>query len=115
MPIFLYMDQQVPRSITLGLRLRNLDVLTAHEDGASEFSDARLLDRARDLGRVLFSQDADLLVEAARRLREGTPFAGLIYGHQMRVTIGGCVRDLELLATLATPADFRNQVVFLPL
>lgn len=33
------MDHHVPRAITNGLRLRGVDVLTAHEDGASELRD----------------------------------------------------------------------------
>ena len=32
MPILLYMDVHVPRAITLGLRMRKVDVLTAQED-----------------------------------------------------------------------------------
>ena len=56
MPIRLYMDQHMPRAITIGLRLRGVDVLTAFDDGASQFDDAALLDRAGELGRVLFSQ-----------------------------------------------------------
>jgi len=36
MPLAVYMDQHVPRAITNGLRLRQIDVLTAAEDGASE-------------------------------------------------------------------------------
>ena len=39
MAIALYMDQHVPRSITVGLLLRQVDVLTAYEDEASELSD----------------------------------------------------------------------------
>lgn len=65
MAIALYMDQHVPRAITVGLRLRGVDVLTAYEDGASELDDLELLDRAAELGRVLFTQDDDLLAEAA--------------------------------------------------
>ncbi len=67
MPLALYMDQNVPRAITLGLRLRDVDVLTAFEDGTSDADDPALLDRASALGRVLFSHDDDLLAEAARR------------------------------------------------
>jgi predicted nuclease of predicted toxin-antitoxin system len=62
MSIALYMDQHVPRAITNGLRLRGVDVLTAHEDGTSELDDASLLDRATELKRVLFTQDDDLLI-----------------------------------------------------
>jgi len=92
------MDVHVPDAITVGLRLRGVDVLTAQEDGARRFPDAMLLDRATALGRVLFSQDDDLLREAAERQQRDVPFAGVVYAHQLRVTIGQCVRDLELLA-----------------
>ena len=109
------MDQHVPRSITLGLRLRGVDVLTAHEDGASTLSDPELLDRATALGRPLFSQDDDLLAEAHRRQSSGAPFAGVIYAHQLQISIGKCINDLELIATAAQPADLVNQVLFLPL
>ena len=55
MPVAFYMDQHVPRAITFGLRLREADVITAHEDGTSELDDAGVLDRAGELGRVLFT------------------------------------------------------------
>jgi uncharacterized protein DUF5615 len=114
MALSLYMDHHVPRPITNGLRLRGVDVLTAAEDGAAELEDPDLLDRAATRGRVLFSQDKDLLIEATRRQTEGVPFSGVIYAHQLQVSIGGCVRDLEQIATAADPADLRNQIIFLP-
>lgn len=115
MAVALYMDQHVPRAITAGLRLRRVDVLTAYEDGASTWEDPALLDRASQLRRVLFSQDDDLLAEAARRQAQGQPFAGVIYAHQLHVSIGTCVRDLEIIAKSGEEAELNNQVVFLPL
>lgn len=115
MAIALYMNQHVPRAITLGLRLRDVDVLTAYEDGASQMEDPDLLDRAGELGRVLFTQDDDLLAEATKRQREGIPFRGVIYAHQMRVSIGTCVHNLELIAKAGEPNDMQNRVEFLPL
>ena len=82
------MDVHVQRMITVGLRLRDVDVLTAQEDGAATLADPLLLDRATELDRVLFSQDDDLLREAVWRQRNHRRFAGLIYGHPMRITIG---------------------------
>jgi predicted nuclease of predicted toxin-antitoxin system len=64
MALKLYMDHHVPRAITIGLRMRSVDVITAHEDAAGSLSDSDLLDRAGKLGRVLFTQDDDLVVEA---------------------------------------------------
>ena len=66
MTLAFYMDVHVRREVTEGLRLRGIDVLTAQEDGTDRFPDPELLDRALELGRVLYSQDADLLTEAAR-------------------------------------------------
>ena len=57
MALTLYMDQHVPKAITVGLRLRGVDVVTAYEDGAAELKDSELLDRAQTLKRVLFTQD----------------------------------------------------------
>lgn len=109
------MDVHVPQAITLGLRLRREDVLTAQEDGARRFSDTDLLDRATALERVLFTQDEDLLREAAERQQNGKIFAGVIYAHQERVSIGQCIKDLEFLAKAGEPADFANTVEYLPL
>ena len=67
MGIALYMDVHIPRAITLGLRMRNVDVLTAQEDGADILPDPNLLDRATQLDRVIFTFDDDFLAEAAKR------------------------------------------------
>jgi hypothetical protein len=115
MAIAFYMDQHVPRAITIGLCLREVDVTTAHEDGASRMDDSELLNRAGELGRVLFTQDDDLLAEATKRQREGIPFRGVIYAHQLRVSIGTCVHDLEIIAKAGEPEDLVNRVEFLPL
>ena len=115
MTVALYMDHHVPKAITVGLRLRNVDVIIAHEDGADQLDDDVLLKRAHELGRALFTQDDDLLEEAAKCQREGIPFSGVIYGHQLRVTIGVCVQDLEIIARSGEAEDLKNQVVFLPL
>jgi hypothetical protein len=64
---------------------------------------------------VLFTRDADLLAEATKRQREGRSFAGLVYAHQLHVTVGQCVRDLELIALSADPADLSSRVEYLPL
>ena len=82
MPVALYMDHHVPRAITNGLRLRDVDVLTALEDGTATLDDPALLDRAHELRRVLFTQDDDFLTEAARRQGAGVPFGGVVYAHQ---------------------------------
>ena len=56
--IALYMDAHIPRAITLGLRLRGVDVITAQEDNASDLPDPALLDQATALQRVLFTVES---------------------------------------------------------
>jgi predicted nuclease of predicted toxin-antitoxin system len=109
------MDAHVPDPITRGLRARGVTVLTAQEDGSDRLPDPALLDRARALGYVLFTRDKDFLVEAARRQRAGETFAGIVYAHQLRVSISRCIDDLELLAKVYDPADMLNWVEHLPL
>lgn len=87
MAITFYMDHNVPRTITVGLRLRGVDVITSFEDGTHEWDDLALLDRATELGTVLFTQDDDLLAEAAKRQRIKLHFRVLYthisYGYQL--------------------------------
>jgi hypothetical protein len=109
------MNHQVDMDITRGLRRRGIDVVTATEDGAAQLDDEQLLERAIQLGRVLFTQDDDLLAIAHRWLQTGRDFSGLIYGHQLKVTIGRAIQDLELSAQVLDPEDMRNRVDYIPL
>ncbi|MCG2659232.1 MAG: DUF5615 family PIN-like protein [Kiritimatiellae bacterium] len=130
MSIDLYMDHHVPRAITQGLRARGVNVVTAYEDGADQMLDPELLDRADHLGRVLFTQDQDLLavshrraavvrgtngVEAAKRRESGTFFRGVICIRQAQISIGACIQDLENIAKVYDPEDLFNLVEYLPL
>jgi Domain of unknown function (DUF5615) len=113
--IRLYMDENVRGAITRGLRRRGIDVLTVQEDGREETPDPRLLDRAIDLGRVLYTEDDDLLREATHRQRSSIPFSGVVYAHPLGVAIGQCVDDLELIALICEPAELENDIRYLPL
>jgi hypothetical protein len=109
------MDVHVPRPFSRALRKRGVDVITPQEDGTALWSDPDLLDRATELERVLFSQDEDLLVEAARRQSQGLIFKGIIYAPQLALTTGRFIEQLELLAKAGLPADFANTVQYPPL
>jgi hypothetical protein len=109
------MDHHVDVSITEGLRRRGIDVLTCQDDGTTTWDDEHLLERAAQHGRVLFSQDDDLLAIARRWQQKNQPFAGLIYGHQLDLSIGQAIRDLELIAGVYDPDDIRDRVEYIPL
>jgi len=114
MAVALYMDVHVPWPITDQLRRRAIDVLTAIEDRAEELSDYDLLQRASELGRVVFTQDIRFKALAESWQGQGRPFAGLIFGHQLRGSIGRYVENLELVARASEPGEWKNAVAHLP-
>jgi hypothetical protein len=114
MPVAFYMDVHVPQAITDQLRLRGVDVVTAQEDGADEFDDTRILLRAMELERVVFTHDIRFHALAIRWQQEGKAFAGLLYGDQIGVGIGPYVRDLEIIAGASQPEEWMNTTQRLP-
>ena len=108
------MDVHVPASISRALRRCDVDVITAQQDERSRLSDPELLDRAEALGRIVFTRDSDFLSEAVRRQRNGIAFATVVYAHQRRVSIGECVRDLELIVKASEPGEKTGRIVYLP-
>jgi Domain of unknown function (DUF5615) len=114
MAVGLYMDVHVPIAITQQLRRRGADVLTAFEDGASHRSDGELLERASELGRLMFTRDIRFKALAEQWQAEGRTFAGLVFAHQLRATIGQLVRDLELICRASDAEDWSNMIEQLP-
>lgn len=114
MAVTLYMGVHVPWPITVQLRRRGVDVLTAIEDHAEEQPDDAILQRAHDLGRIVFMQDIRFKALAEQWQRQGRPFAGLVFGQQLHGTIGQYVRDLELIAHASEAGEWRNIVGYLP-
>ena len=66
MSVGLYLDVHVPASITRGLVLRGVDVLTAQIDGTTELKDPDLLDRATELAATRCERFAISLFARAR-------------------------------------------------
>jgi len=114
MPAKLFMDIHVPQAVTNQLRRRGVDVLTANEDGATLLDDERLLHRATALQRVMVTQDIRFSVRATAWQAEGKPFAGLAFAHQLSITIGQFVRDLEIIAKVSLDGECDNQIFRLP-
>ena len=109
------MDVHIPAAISEGLRRHHLDVLISQDDGTREVDDTALLQRATDLGRLLFSQDQDLLRIARQWQSTGRSFTGLVFAAQQGTSIGQCIEDLELLVQCCTEDEVASQVIFLPL
>jgi hypothetical protein len=114
MPVRLYLDVHVDKAIHDQLRLREVDVLRAQDDGAAELTDEDLLQRVTGLDRLLFTQDIRFKALAEQWQREGRPFAGLLFGNQLGVTVGTYVKELELIAKATEPAEWVGLIQHLP-
>jgi len=109
------MDENIERAVTEGLLDHGIDALTAQEDGHSQTPDAIVFDRANLLGRILVSEDTDMLREVTSRLRSGGSFTGVVFWHQRTLSIGAVISDLELLSRAGKLEDVRDQLIYLPL
>ncbi|MBX3292042.1 MAG: DUF5615 family PIN-like protein [Acidobacteria bacterium] len=114
MPVGIYTDVNVTGAIVASLRLRGIDVLTSSEDGTRRFSDKKLLDRATELGRILYTHDDDLVKEAVRRLRIGKLFSGVIYSHQLWSPVNRCAEDIQLIAESIDSNELTGVLEFIP-
>ena len=103
-----YMDEQVPRAVSEGLRRRGVDVLTAQDAGMQPAPDEHHLKLALEQQRVLFTQDTDFL----RLHAAGIPHCGLIYAPQ-QTPVGYMVRGLMLIYEVLNAEDMLNQLEYL--
>lgn len=114
MAVGIYTDVHISNAIIFGLRRRGVTVLTAHEDGRRLMPDAKLLDRATELGYMMYSEDSDFLVIARERIKSGVPFSGVAYAVQNNSPIIKIIDSLELIAKALDPNDLDSRIEYLP-
>ena len=110
-----YMDEHVPEAVTHGRRDRGVDVLTVHEDGRDGPDDDALLDRATEMCRVVFTQDQDFFVVAAKRQGTGESFAGVFYVAQHKLSIRQMIEELELIARCCVWQEWAGMINNIPI
>ena len=60
-------------------------------------------------------QDDDFLALGHQWQDSGRGFAGIVYAHQLGITIGQAIRDLELIAKIMAAEEMTNRIEFLPI
>lgn len=107
-PIKLYMDENISKPISEGLRRRGLDVLTAQEAGMLGSSDEAQLNFATREGRVIFTHDSDFL----RLHASGVAHKGIVYAQQ-QIPIGKIISGLMLIVDVMELEDMEQHVEFI--
>ncbi len=103
-----YMDEHVANAVVRGLRRQGVDVLTAFETTMQGASDEVHLALATREGRVLFTQDADLI----RLHATGVAHTGIAYVPQ-HTPLGPIIRGLLLIYEVLDADSMKGKVEFL--
>ncbi|MBC8100193.1 MAG: DUF5615 family PIN-like protein [Armatimonadetes bacterium] len=104
-----YLDENMPVAIATQLVSRGIDVVTVRDLAALGESDARHLQRAAEMGRVLCTHDHDYIQLAST----GINHSGIVFGQQDKHHIGTWVNALELMHAIYTADDLINTVEYL--
>lgn len=107
--ISFYFDQHIPSAVTMGLRQRGIDVLTAHEAGRCGLSDADQLQFAAAQGRTIMTHDPDYLELAA----SGVSHAGITYCHSTKHSVGALLQALLVVHGVLNRDEMRDRVEYL--
>lgn len=102
------LDENVPRAIAHGLRLRGVDATMAVDCGLMSVDDEVIAKFALERGYAIFTQDDDFL----RIAQAGIEHGGIVYAKQGSRTLGEIVRYLELMSACLEPGDMRGQVEY---
>jgi predicted nuclease of predicted toxin-antitoxin system len=104
----LYFDENMQGAVLIQLRRRGIDIVTVQELGQRGASDESHIIRAREMQRVICTNDQDFL----RLASSGITHAGLVFGSP-HTTIGDWVKSLELLCEVVTAEDMENHIEYL--
>ena len=104
-------EEHVKAAIVSGLRRRGMDLVTAVERGSNEVDDEVLLERATAEGRVLLTNDTDLLRIHGRWLQEGRSHAGIVFWQQ-GLPVGVAIHRILEYARNTSPADATDRLQF---
>ena len=106
----IYADENIESAIIEGLRRRRVQVFSAVEIGHLGKPDAFHLKKAAELGAAILTHDADFLRIASQ---SGKKHAGIIFAHPKTVSVGQCIRGVELIVRVLTEKDMANHIEFL--
>ncbi len=106
----IYADENIERSIVDGLRRRKIEIVSARELGYLNKSDEFHLKKASELNAVILTHDTDFLRMASN---PNIKHNGIIFAHPKNVSIGQCIRDVELIVNVLTDREMENHIEFL--
>jgi len=106
----IYADENIESSIIEGLRRRKIEVVPAKELGFAGKSDEFHIRKALEMKAVILTHDIDFVKMASNR---DIRHYGIIFSHSRNVSIGQCIRGVELIITVLNDKEMENHIEFL--
>lgn len=106
----IYADENIERSIIEGLRRRKVEVVSARELGYLSKPDEFHIKKASEIKAVILTHDIDFLRIVSG---QGIKHAGIIFSHPKNVSIGQCIKGVELISNILTEEEMENHIEFL--
>lgn len=106
----IYADENIEYSVIEGLRRRGIEVISARELGYSGKPDGFHIKKAFEMNAVILTHDVDFLIMADR---QEINHKGIIFSHSVKVSVGQCIRGVELVTNILTEEDMENHIEFL--
>lgn len=106
----IYADENIELSIIEGLRRRGIEVVSAIELGYIGKLDEFHIKKAFEIKAVILTHDVDFL---RMTNRSEVRHLGIIFSHSKNVSIGQCIRGVELIAKILTDKEMENHIEFL--
>lgn len=106
----IYADKNIERPIIDGLRRRKIEVISAKELEHSGKPDEFHIKKASEIKAVILTHDIDFLRMASSPEINNN---GIIFSHSKDISIGQCIRGVELIVNVLSDADMENHIEFL--
>lgn len=110
-------DEHIDPDLVRGLLARQaeLDIIRVHDIGLLGTDDRDILARAAADDRILITHDRNTVPGFAyERVRAGQPMPGVIIVDD-RLPLGQAIDQLLIVAVCSLPAEWTNQVIYVPM
>lgn len=105
----IYADENIEHSIIEGLRRRRIEVISARELGYLGKADEFHVKKALEMEAVILTHDSDFLRMANNKKIK---HKGIIFSHSKNLSIGRCIREVELITNILNDREMENHIEF---
>lgn len=109
----IYCDENIESAIVEGLKRRGIEVISARDTEDLGEDDEYHLKRASELGAVILTHDVDFLKIAHQWRQEGKKHKGILYAHPLDLSLGECIRRVELITQVLSEEEMEDYIEFL--